>query len=60
LTLKIKNQKSKIKNCDRLYFQFKTVRVFLIALSLLLLGFSSLWAITEEEEYNIAWQYCQA
>ncbi|MDP2807776.1 MAG: tetratricopeptide repeat protein [bacterium] len=38
----------------------KTVRVFSIALSLLLLAVSSLWAITEEDEYNIAWQYCQA
>ena len=59
MTLNLKNQKSKIKNNYWLYFQLKTVRVFLLALFLLLLGTSLLWAMTEEEEYNIAWQYCQ-
>ena len=59
MTLKLKKQKAEIRNNYGLYSQLKTVRVFLIVLSLLLLGTSLLWAMTEEEEYNIAWQYCQ-
>ena len=55
----MQNAKCKIKNWGRLCFSLRSARVFLIVLSLLLLGTSLLWAMTEEEEYNIAWQYCQ-
>jgi len=60
LILKMQKAKCKIKKWGRLCFSFFPARVFIIALSLLLLGTSLLWALTEEEEYNIAWQYCQA
>jgi tetratricopeptide (TPR) repeat protein len=60
LTLKVGNGNYKNRKYYGLYYQLKTVRVFLLALSLLLLGASLVWALTEEEEYNIAWQYCQA
>ncbi len=50
----------KIKKCHRPKNHSNSVKGFLLALSFLLLGASLLWAMTEEEEYNIAWQYCQA
>ncbi|MBI4727157.1 tetratricopeptide repeat protein [candidate division TA06 bacterium] len=56
----MQNTKYKIKNHYRPHFHLKSVKGFLFALLLLLFGTSSLWAITEEEEYNIAWQYCQS
>lgn len=50
----------KIKDHNRPNNHLKKVKGFLFALLLILLGSSPLLAMTEEEEYNIAWQYCQA
>ena len=50
----------KIKDRNRPNDRFKAAKGFLSALLLLLLGASPLWALTEEEEYSLAWQYCQA
>jgi tetratricopeptide (TPR) repeat protein len=55
----MQNAKSKIKNHHGQHFHLMSVRGFLVALLLLSLGASSARALTEEEEYNIAWQYCQ-
>jgi TolA-binding protein len=56
----MQNLKFKIKNTNRPYWCFNTAKGVLFALLMLSFGTSLLWAITEEEEYNIAWQYCQA
>jgi TolA-binding protein len=50
----------KIKNTNRPYLCINTAKGVLFALLLLSLGTSPLWALTEDEEYSIAWQYCQA